>query len=776
GVVSESDMRSHLGLGIVGKMHNLLTAMDRQSPRFPPDTPVTVALQRMVFERWDYVVVTRDDMPLGILTERDIPRLMRDQADVAALVLKQVMSSKLTTIIADSTLFEAVKLMTESGLRHLVVIDDAGRYLGVISQQGLLERIGLELIGDSLHELEALRNERKIAEEELREREEIYRTLVNQAADAIVLIDGDTLGFAEFNAVAHEGLGYTREEFAALTLVDLQAEHTREQVQKRVRQHLEKGDHNLLEIAHLRKDGSVRMTRVSSRSVKIRGKGYLLAIWNDITERKLAEEKLSKMMRQQKIILDIAPVGISLIVDRKQIWVNPKTEDLFQYSKEELEGQTTRKLYPSEEAYEKVGRDAYPVLAQGHTYETEQQLIRRDRTPIWVRYNGMAIEPADLMKGTIWLLEDITERKRAEEALRQSEEKFRTLFESMVPGVFYQRSDGALIDANPAALSMFGLSREQFLDRDSYDPRWKVVSEAGELLLPEHYPSMIALRSGKLVKDQIVGVYNPERDDMVWLSTNAEPQFRRGEATPYQVFVIMYDITERKKAEQTIQHALAEKEVLLREIHHRVKNNLAGILSLIELQTSSLSDPVQIAPFKDLETRIRSMALVHESLSKTKDPARIYFVSYTENLTRYLLPAYGTAGEVKCKIEMGYITLPIETATPCGLVMNEIITNSLKHAFPKTFNCGEIRGEPCTISITLNRDGSDYLLGVSDNGIGMPEGIDVTISHTLGLFLIRFIVEHQLRGSLEISNEGGTAYTIRFPEPKVKERNTNEKM
>ncbi|MFZ2162550.1 MAG: EAL domain-containing protein [Sideroxyarcus sp.] len=292
GVVSESDMRSHLGLGIVGRMQSLMTAVDRQSPRFSPETPVPIALQRMVFERWDYVVVTQDEMPLGILTERDVPRLLRDEADVSALTLQQVMSSRLTTIAANSSLLDAVRMMTDSGLRHLVVIDAAGRFRGVISQQGLLERIGLELIGDSLHELEALRTERRIAEQELREREEIYSTLVNQAADAIVLIDGDTLAFAEFNAVANEGLGYTREEFAKLTLTDLQAVKTHEQVHQLVKQHLEKGGSNLLEVAHLRKDGSVRHTQVSSRSVKIRGKGYLLAIWSDITERKTAEEQI----------------------------------------------------------------------------------------------------------------------------------------------------------------------------------------------------------------------------------------------------------------------------------------------------------------------------------------------------------------------------------------------------------------------------------------------------------------------------------------------------
>jgi len=106
--------------------------------------------------------------------------------------------------------------------------------------------------------------------------------------------------------------------------------------------------------------------------------------------------------------------------------------------------------------------------------------------------------------------------------------------------------------------------------------------------------------------------------------------------------------------------------------------------------------------------------------------------------------------------------------------MSEIVTNSLKYAFPKTFSCTEIRKEPCTIALTMHREGSDYLLGVADNGIGIPEGIDVTMSHALGLFLIGFIVKHQLRGSLEINTSEGTAYTIRFPAPEGKERNSDE--
>jgi two-component sensor histidine kinase len=302
-----------------------------------------------------------------------------------------------------------------------------------------------------------------------------------------------------------------------------------------------------------------------------------------------------------------------------------------------------------------------------------------------------------------------------------------------------------------------------------------MIREDGTEFPYSEHPYMHTLATGEACKNIVMGITSAS-GSFFWVNINATPLFRGEDAKPYAVVISLLDITERKKAEETIQQALAEKEVLLREIHHRVKNNLAGILALIELQISSLTDPVAITQFKDLETRIRSMALVHESLCSAKDLARINFASYTENLTRHLFQVYRMGADVKCKIEMEDIILPIETATPCGLVMSEIVTNSLKYAFPKTFSCEEIRREPCTITLTLHREGSDYLLGIADNGIGMPEGIDATMSHSLGLFLIRFIVEHQLRGSIEINTLGGTAYTIRFPEPAVKERNTDEKM
>jgi PAS domain S-box-containing protein len=152
--------------------------------------------------------------------------------------------------------------------------------------------------------------------------------------------------------------------------------------------------------------------------------------------------------------------------------------------------------------------------------------------------------------GLFGISRDITERKQAEDALLESETKFRTLFERMTQGVFYQNADGALIDANPAALRMFGIAREDFIGRRSEDTHWKVIREDGTPFPASQHPSVVALETGREVQDEVAGVFNPQTGEYQWMVINATPQFRAEETTPYQVFVTMHDITERKESEK----------------------------------------------------------------------------------------------------------------------------------------------------------------------------------------------------------------------------------
>ncbi len=179
---------------------------------------------------------------------------------------------------------------------------------------------------------------------------------------------------------------------------------------------------------------------------------------------------------------------------------------------------------------------------------------------------------------------------------------------------------------------------------------------------------------------------------------------------------------QRVGAETQVRESLAEKEVLLREIHHRVKNNLARVISLIGLQKAQLTDPEDIARFRDLESRIRSMSLVHESLYHSDSLSRINAQKYAEDLVQHLIQAYGPRSDIRWNIRMGNTHLPIDTAIHCGLIITEIVTNSLKYAFPEGWSCQEERGEPCEIALSMTEKDGFIILNASDNGRGIPPG------------------------------------------------------
>lgn len=219
---------------------------------------------------------------------------------------------------------------------------------------------------------------------------------------------------------------------------------------------------------------------------------------------------------------------------------------------------------------------------------------------------------------------------------------------------------------------------------------------------------------------------------------------------------------ELEKNQEKLSEALDEKEVLLSEIHHRVKNNLAAFISLLSLEGSYDNSPAGLAMKKDLQNRARSMALIHETLYRTRNFSRVDIGMYLSTLVDQIISSYRAPESFERIVEVHGITLDIMRATPLGLIVNEIVTNSLKYAFPKSFNCAEKRNEPCTIRIGLVKEDRTYVLTVSDNGVGLPEEIDIKNSRTLGLKLVYFLSKHQLKAKLEIERDKGTRYTFRF--------------
>ncbi len=221
------------------------------------------------------------------------------------------------------------------------------------------------------------------------------------------------------------------------------------------------------------------------------------------------------------------------------------------------------------------------------------------------------------------------------------------------------------------------------------------------------------------------------------------------------------DITQRKKAEEQIEESLEEKEVLLKEIHHRVKNNLQIIYSLLNLQTDYVEGEESLNVLKESQNRVKSMAMVHERLYQSPNLKYINFKEYVENLITDLFYSYGIErGNIKTQLNLEDIKIDIDTAIPCGLIINELVTNSLKYAFPKG------KG----ILIVEMVQVSDYIkLVVADNGIGLPVDIDLENTETLGLKMVNNLV-HQLDGTLELKRTNGTEFTIKCKKLEYKNR------
>jgi len=218
------------------------------------------------------------------------------------------------------------------------------------------------------------------------------------------------------------------------------------------------------------------------------------------------------------------------------------------------------------------------------------------------------------------------------------------------------------------------------------------------------------------------------------------------------------EIAERMRAEEQIIASLNEKELLLKEIHHRVKNNLQVISSLLNLQLSHAKSEKVIETLRESQNRVKTMALIHEKLYKSKDLASIDFADYIQDLTSYLFGSYSNSGNVRLNINVNHVRLGVDVAVPCGLVVNELVSNSLKHAFP-------VGREGSEICIDLYRTTDDkLLLTVGDNGIGLPEDMDFRNTESLGLQLVTTLVE-QLEGTIEIDRSAGTAFKITFSNP-----------
>ncbi|MCP5007149.1 MAG: hypothetical protein GY941_24885 [Planctomycetes bacterium] len=228
------------------------------------------------------------------------------------------------------------------------------------------------------------------------------------------------------------------------------------------------------------------------------------------------------------------------------------------------------------------------------------------------------------------------------------------------------------------------------------------------------------------------------------------------------IIIVSNDITERKRSEDQIKASLKEKEVLVQEIHHRVRNNMQLMASMLRLQSEEIKDKSLLELFNESLNRIKSMALIHEDLYSDQDLAMIDLGQYAQQLTVRLISSYGVdPDKIITSVNMYNVFLGVDKAIPCGLILNELFTNSLKYAFPVNKFGVNLKDQKGEIRIDGCLNGNEYTLVFSDNGLGMPEDIDLQKPKKLGLDLVKSLTR-QLGGTIELNRNNGTEFKIIF--------------
>ncbi len=662
--------------------------------------------------------------------------------------------------------FQLGFLRPDGIIRHLNITFSAIRTI-----DGVVER----LIG----KVQDITEQQK-AETELKESEERFRKIFDCGPDAIILTRIEDGLYIDSNDTFSKYSGYTPEDLIGKTTREINLWDNTKDREKLLEAIKAKGFCHNLELNVKHKNGTSRTVDMSAEVINLNGIPHLLSISRDIAERKLTEKKLRESEEKYRVVIETAS-DVIYTVDSLGIItsLNPAFEILTGFKVSESLGKFFGNfIHPEDLNY---AMEIHYMVQAGFTPPIfELRFLFSDGSFKYVEFSVASLFQDTIVTGTLGIARIVQERKDAEKALIDSEAKYRILIEQAADGIFIGDQNGNFIEVNSRACTLSGYSRHELLRMNMS----KLYSEEEQLRSPLRYDLLL---KGETVKSERMLTRKNGSSIPVEMNTKRMPNgsFQAiirniSERRKAEEFMLKYqeeleklvkkrtrdfeksnkqlnnEIIERLKSEEQIKLQLREKEILLKEIHHRVKNNMQVIISLLNLHAATIDDKHILDLYKESQNRIKSMALIHEKLYQSKDFTHIDFSDYLSSLAGYLTQIYQFDKSSIDVITKTYkIPFEFDTAITLGLIVNELVSNAMKYAFSE--------GKKGNILIELKKSASKTIqLVVSDNGSGMPKNVNYKKTKSLGLQLVCTLVE-QIEGTMRMNSKNGTRFTINFP-------------
>ncbi|MCD6192685.1 MAG: PAS domain S-box protein [Candidatus Aminicenantes bacterium] len=491
------------------------------------------------------------------------------------------------------------------------------------------------------------------------------------------------------------------------------------------------------------KEGKISYVEVNADIVNYQGKPVTISILRDITEKKKLMDEVNEKMLLLDTVFNNAPEALAILnTDRKVIRVNKKFSELFGYSQEDLK-KLQAKIVP-----EHLLEESNMILEKvrsGQVVRIETTRINKSGEPVEVKIIASPIKKNNKVIGIYLVWADLSKLKKTEKSLKKSEERYKSIFEGSRDAIFIADENARFVEVNQAACELTGYSREELLNMRIPDLHGEADLHAYKKYFHQIMKGESILSEAKILRKDGTKVNTEFSNKRIFI-----------DGIPY-MHTVARDVSEWKKDKEKIKASLKEKEIMLHEIHHRVKNNMQIIISLMRIQGRKAKHKETRNYLQTLQDRVHSMSLIHDHFYQEREFDKINIVSYIKRLIDHLFFVYNTKqNQIKINLDLEKIYLDLNKAVPFGMLINEIISNVLKHAFPR-----RKKGE---ITLRLYRDDNRKIrLLVNDNGVGIPEEVDVENPSTIGLQLIKDLTQ-QLGGEIQIKSNGGTKIKVIFPE------------